>query len=251
MTPEAPADLPTGDLIWVACVAVLAGLVRGFSGFGTALVYVPLASLSLPPIWVLVTLTIMDLIGPLPNVPRAWRDGMPRQVAVIAAVAAIALLPGLWLLDRMSGDGFRWLVSGLCLLTVGLMASGWRWSGRMTPAVTIGVGAVSGVLGGVSGLPGPPVILTYMSTPLAAAVIRANILMYLVLWDAIFAGVLWAQGRLEPAPLMLGVALIAPYLAANVAGARLFHPAREAAYRAAAYVIIAAAALAALPIWSF
>lgn len=243
-------DLATGDLIWIVSVAILAGLVRGFAGFGTALVYVPLASFSLPPIWVLLTMTVMDLIGPLPNVPRAWRDGMPRQVAAIGAVAAIALLPGLWLLDRMSGNGFRWVVSGLCLLTVALMASGWRWSGRMTPAVTMGAGAVSGFLGGVSGLAGPPVVLTYMSTPLGAAVIRANVLMYLVLWDAIFAGVLWAQGRLEPAPLVLGAMLIAPYLAANVAGARLFNPSRERAYRATAYVIIAGAALTALPIWS-
>ncbi|MGB3405866.1 MAG: sulfite exporter TauE/SafE family protein [Jannaschia sp.] len=231
-------------------VACLAGVVRGFSGFGTALIYVPLASTVLPPIWVLVTMTVMDIIGPLPNVPRALRDGRGKQVLGLAICAALALLPGLWTLDRMGNGMFRWVVAVLCLLTVALLASGWRWHGRMSPAIIAGSGAASGFLGGVSGLSGPPVILTYMSTTLPPAVIRANILLYLVLWDGILLAVLWAQGRLTVAPLILGAALILPYLCANVVGARLFRPEREKMYRTAAYVIIAGAALMALPIWS-
>lgn len=242
--------LSPGDLLWLGATAVLAGLVRGFSGFGTALVYVPLASLVLPPLQVIVTMTVMDLIGPLPLVPRALRDGRPRQAVVMAAAAALALLPGLQALDRLPGEGFRWLVAGLCLLTVALMASGWRWRGRMGAPRLLGVGALSGFLGGVSGLPGPPVILAFMAQPLPAATIRATILLYLVFWDALFGAVLFATGRLSAGPLILGAALIAPYLAANVAGARLFRPGRERAWRAVAYAVIAGAATLALPVWS-
>lgn len=243
------ANLTPSQAALLVSVSILAGLVRGFCGFGSALIYVPLAATMLPPVWVLVTLTVMDIIGPVPNLPRAVRDGNPRQVAMMGLVAGVALIPGLWALDHMGGAGFRWVVSGLCLATVALMASGWRWSGRVTPAVILGSGGVSGFLGGVSGLSGPPVILTYMSAPLPAATIRANVLMYLVMWDAILICVLAAQGRLSFAPLMVGAALILPYLGANVVGARLFRRGRERAYRLAAYVIIAGAALAALPIW--
>ncbi len=243
-------DLTAGDLIWVASVAVLAGLVRGFSGFGTALIYVPLASLSLPPLWVLVTLTVMDVIGPLPNVPRALRDGKLRDVVLLGVVAALALLPGLWALGRLDDTGFRWVVAALCLATVALMASGWRWTGRMSPPVILGVGATSGFLGGLSGLAGPPVILTYMAAPLPAAVIRGTILLYLVLWDVIFGTVLFARGWLEWPMLALGAGLAVPYLAANMVGARLFDPTRERSYRLVAYAIITGAGLMALPIWS-
>ena len=245
---DLPSDLAVPDLAWLAVVAVAAGLIRGFSGFGTALVYVPLAGMVLPPLWVLVTLTVMDLVGPLPNLPRAWRDGRPREVAALGLAALTGLLPGLWLLDRLSGDGFRWIVSGLCLATVALMASGWRWTGRMTSPVIGGVGVVSGLLGGVAGLAGPPVVLTYMSAPLSAVVVRANVLMYLVLWDALFGAVLLAQGRLSTEPVLLGAALIAPYLAANVVGARLFVPSRERAYRRTAYALVAGAAVLSLPL---
>lgn len=240
----------TADLIWVAGVAILAGLVRGFSGFGTALIYVPLASLALPPLWVLVTLTVMDLIGPLPNLPRALRDGRPRQVLLLATAAAATLLPGLWLLDRLPVEGFRWTVAGLCLVTVALMASGWRWSGRVTPATAGVAGGLSGFLGGLSGLAGPPVILLYMAAPLPAKVIRANLLMYLIAWDAIFAGALALTGRLTLAPILLGAFLILPYLLANWVGGRLFAagPTNDRAYRIVAYLLIIGAAFLAMPI---
>ncbi len=227
---------------------MLAGLVRGFAGFGTALLYVPLASLALPPLWVLVTLTVMDLIGPLPNLPRAWRDGRPRQVAALAAVAALTLLPGLWLLDRLPAAGFRWTVGLLCLATVALMISGWRWSGRMSPGVIATAGGLSGFLGGISGLAGPPVILTYMAAPLPAAVIRANLMMYLVAWDALFGAVLLATGRLALEPVLIGAGLVPLYLLANWVGGRIFTTGHggERLYRGVAYALIAGAALLAL-----
>ncbi|WP_220748244.1 MULTISPECIES: sulfite exporter TauE/SafE family protein [Jannaschia] len=251
-----PADIleQTGldfaGVLLLCGAAALAGFVRGFSGFGSALIYIPLAASVLPPIWVLITLTVMDMLGPLPTVPRALRDGTPRQVLALGAVAALFLLPGLWLLDIVGQDGFRWLVSGVCFATVGLLLAGWRWRGGLGPGV-IGVsGALSGFLGGVTGLSGPPVILTYMAAPLPVAVIRANILVYLVLWDVILLTVLALQGQLQVAPLALGALLILPYLTANLVGARLFDPKREGPYRAAAYVIIATVALTTLPIWS-
>ena len=38
-------------LIWLITAALLAGFVRGFSGFGSALIFMPLAGQFLPPLW--------------------------------------------------------------------------------------------------------------------------------------------------------------------------------------------------------
>ena len=242
-----PLGVDGPALLWLVAVAVAAGLVRGFAGFGTALVYVPLAGTVLPPLWVLVTLTVMDLVGPLPNVPRAWREGRPRRVAALGLAALAGLLPGLWLLDRISDAAFRWVVSAACLATVAAMVAGWRLARPPGRAALATTGAASGLLGGVSGLAGPPVILLHLAAPWPAAVVRANVLLYLVLWDALFGAVLWGTGRLEAAPVALGAALIVPYLLANVAGARLFAPGRERLYRGVALGLIAAAAVATVP----
>ncbi|MEL6585609.1 MAG: sulfite exporter TauE/SafE family protein [Pseudomonadota bacterium] len=237
------------SLAFLAGVAILAGIVRGFAGFGTALIYVPLASLVLPPLWLLVTLTVMDLVGPLPNVPRALRDGRLRDVALLAGAAVVTVVLGLALLSRLDPVAFRWGVAILCLGTVALMMTGWRWRGRLSSPMLCGIGAVSGFLGGLSGLAGPPVLLTYVASPYPARTIRATILLYLVAWDLLFGAVLFAQGQLDSGAVLLGAALILPYMAANVLGARLFDPAKEGQYRAVAYVIITGAALMSVPLW--
>ena len=60
--------------LWLLVLGViLAGAVRGFAGFGTGMIYMPIASQVLPPVWALVTMICLDLLGPLPAVPRALR----------------------------------------------------------------------------------------------------------------------------------------------------------------------------------
>ncbi|QEW20142.1 hypothetical protein LA6_002336 [Marinibacterium anthonyi] len=52
---------------WLIAAALLAGTVRGFAGFGTGMVFVPVAAQVLNPFWVLLVVLVMDLFGPIPN----------------------------------------------------------------------------------------------------------------------------------------------------------------------------------------
>ena len=82
MSPSLTAALAeawaTQGLYLLVFAVILAGLVRGFAGFGTAMIYMPIAGTVLPPVWALAAMMVFDALGPLPNVPRAWRDGRPR-----------------------------------------------------------------------------------------------------------------------------------------------------------------------------
>ena len=103
--------------LWLLIVgAALAGVVRGFSGFGTAMIYLPFASQVLPPVWVLITLLVFDIFGPIPAVPRALRDGHPRDVLRLGAGAVVGLPLGVLLLTSMAPEVFRYGVSGVTLL---------------------------------------------------------------------------------------------------------------------------------------
>jgi len=98
--------------------AVLAGLVRGFSGFGTAMVFIPIAGQVLSPVATLIVLLVMDLIGPLPNIPRAIRDGKLPDLLRLITGALIGAPIGVYFLNLMSADTFSFLgaVFSLCLL---------------------------------------------------------------------------------------------------------------------------------------
>jgi len=240
--------LATPGLGFLLIGVVLAGLVRGFAGFGTAMVYLPFAGQVLSPVAALVTLVVMNIIGPLVNVPRAWHNGRPGEIARLALGALITLPLGVAVLEWMAPQDFRYVVSLLTLMLLALMLSGWRYHGVVSRAMLYVTGAVGGFLAGVAGLPGPPVILLYMASRNPPAVIRANTLIYLIATSAMMLMVFWGGGLLSPAPIMLGLVLAVPYLLANIAGAALFDPKRVALYRAVGYIIIAGSALSGLPL---
>ena len=249
MTAALAAALGQEGLGWLLLGVTLAGLVRGFSGFGTAMVYLPFAGAFLPPVWALTTLVVMDVLGPLPNVPRALRDGEPRDVLRLTAGAMIGLPAGVALLVAVSPDAFRFAVSLISLALLALLALGVRYRGPMGGGLIVGTGAVGGVLGGIVGLAGPPVIMLYMASTRAVAAIRANILLYLVVMDVLMIGLYGLTGLLVLTPVLMGLMLAVPYLLANMAGAAMFRPERGRAYRAAAYTIIAVSAAGGLPLW--
>ena len=232
--------------VLLAAVAI-AGLVRGFSGFGTALIYVPLASTVMPPIWVLTTLMVFDIIGIGPLIPRATRDGRIKEVVILVTGALVGMPAGFLLLTRIGSDEFRLLISVSALVLVALLASGWRLKRALNLRAKAGVGVVAGMFGGATGAPGPPIILLYLSGPDGPEVVRANNMLFLLLFDIVFLAVLAASGYLEVEPVMIGLILVVPYALAGWLGQLVFDPRRERAYRIIAYVIITLSALIGLP----
>ncbi len=119
----------------------------------------------------------------------------------------------------------------------------------MTARLTLFSGAFGGVLGGLAGMAGPPVIMLYMSSTKAVSVIRANILLYLLLADILMIVMMGTTGLLEFRPVVIGAVLAVPYLMANIIGGYLFRPSLEKLYRALAYFLIAGSAIINLPLF--
>lgn len=234
---------------WLLTVALIAGLVRGFSGFGTAMVYLPVASGYLTPFAALTTLLIMDLLGPLPNVPGALRDRHPGDMSRLIGGLIIALPLGVLTLSLLPVEVFRYAVSLIALTLLVLLIAGFRYRGALTGRMIFGTGAMGGFLGGSTGLPGPPVIMVYMASQHPAQVVRATLMLYLLSVDVLMLGIFWAFDRLEVAAVALGFAVMVPYLLGNILGGLLFRPGLEKSYRATAYLIIAISALTGLPFW--
>jgi len=240
--------LALDGLWWLVAAVMAAGLVRGFSGFGSAMIIMPIASAVLTPVAALVLLAMTEFFGPLPNLPAAVRNGSRREVGrlVLGAVAGMPL--GLLILTRVDGAMFGWMVSGVVLALLPLLVSGWRYRGRMTPRLVAATGGFGGFLSTSTGLPGPPVIMLYMASPKPVAESRANLLMYLLSIDVLMIGIFLWMGLFDGVAAVLGLMLAVPYMLANVAGALLFDPRAERSYRAVAYLVIAASAVLGLPV---
>lgn len=243
------AALALPGLWWLVGAITAAGLVRGFTGFGSALIIMPAASSVLDPFAALAFLTVVEFWGPLPNLPAALREGERREALRLLLGAAIGLPLGLWALSLLDPAVFGWSVSVIVLILLVLVMTGWRYGGTLSRPMVAGVGSVGGFLGGIAGVPGPPVIMLYMASALPIATIRANFLLYLLGIDLLMIGVFVIFDLLDPLAITAGLLCVPLYMLANVAGAWLFDPNAERLFRAVAYIVIAASAILGLPVW--
>ncbi|MCH2075468.1 MAG: TSUP family transporter [Rhodobacteraceae bacterium] len=237
------------EALMLAAAVTLAGLVRGFSGFGSAMIFMPVAGRIVGPFEAILIFTVVDFFGPIPLLPRALRDGALREVAWLLAFVALALPVGMWLLTISDPAVFRWVVSIAVFVLLVALIGGFRHRLPFNLPTLGGTGLVAGLLGGLSGLGGPPVILLYLASNRATELIRANTLIFLVGFDVIMSVALLAFGRFDLGLVLIGLVLLVPYTLAGLLGQRLFDPARAGVYRAVAYLIIGASALQGLPIW--
>ena len=231
---------------WVFMAAFLAGVVRGFAGFGTAMIFLPIASQVLEPVWAVTVLIVMDVIGPLPAIPRALRDGHPKDLMRLVLGTVVALPLGLAVLFAADPGIFKLAVSVVSLVLLVILISGIRYRGPMHPPLIYGTGLLAGFLGGSVAIPGPPVILLYMASTHPAQVIRANNTAFLFCYDVLMLIGFLILGRMGGVPMVLGLIAALPYLAGNLAGGWIFRPGYERVYRWVAYAIILGSALSGL-----
>ncbi|MFA3917780.1 sulfite exporter TauE/SafE family protein [Ruegeria hyattellae] len=243
-------SLGANDLAVLFLAALAAGCVRGFTGFGTAMVYLPLAGMVLDPVSAITTLIMMDILGPVPIVPKVLAHAHRKDLLRLLAGTVIAAPLGLAALFVMNPDLFRVLVSSVAILMLAGLLLGWRYAGSLGPRAVFGTGLMAGFLGGAVGMPGPPVIFIYMASPHPAQVIRANTTLFLLGYDILLVAFLALASRLDPAIALTGLLLTVPNMLGNLIGSALFVPEREKLYRSAAYALIFGVALAGMPIWT-
>ena len=69
-----PAELSNFAAIAISAIAFVSGTARGFSGFGSALIFMPLASSMATPRLVAALLLIIDFVAAAPLLPNAWKQ---------------------------------------------------------------------------------------------------------------------------------------------------------------------------------
>jgi hypothetical protein len=234
---------------WSAlAIAALAGVVRGFSGFGSALIYMPLVAAVYEPRVAAVTLLLIDTAGSAPFAVRAFAHCTWREVLPIFVAAGIAIPFGTMALLVIEPTILRWFIALLVLSLLAVLLSGWRYHGKPSLPVTLGVGLFSGFGGGAVQIAGPAVIIYWLGTSNNAVTVRANLLVYFLLTDALLCAVYFWQGLVTADLLALSLLLAIPFFVATAAGAKLFRGTSDLLYRRIAYIIIGAAALISLPL---
>src|SRR6267142_1538973 len=242
-----PADVGLNAAIAICAIAFVSGTARGFSGFGSALIFMPLASSIAGPRLVAALLLIIDFIAAAPLLPGAWTKADRKATAVMVFGALIGVPIGTYFLSRLDPVTTRWIISGFVFALLLLLLSGWRYRGKDYPSISVGIGALSGFCSGLAQTGGPPIVGYWLGRPIASVIARANILLFFAASD-FFSAVSYAAAGLITADAIKFSFVVGPVYAIGVwFGASLFGKASEALFRAICYVLIAAAVIFGLP----
>src|SRR6202140_5110309 len=153
-----PADVSTHAAIAIGVIAFVSGTARGFSGFGAALIFMPLASSMAAPRLVAALLLMIDFVAAAPLVPNAWKQADRKATAVMVLGALVGVPIGTYFLSRLDPVTTRWIISAFVFALLTLLLSGWRYLGKNHPALSVGIGGLSGFCSGLAQTGGPPIV---------------------------------------------------------------------------------------------
>ena len=185
-------------------VVCLAGIVRGYSGFGFSLAAVPLLSLILPLNMVVPLALALEALGILPALPRLWRHADWPALSLLLFGSILAMPLGVYILHVGAPWLLRPAIAVLVLLAVALIWHPPRLGQDVsTPGSALLAGATSGVLNGAAAMSGPPIIVFMLSSLRSHESMRATMMLFFSASAAVTLAVGLGTGTYAPPHLGL------------------------------------------------
>lgn len=214
------------------------------TGFGLGMIVTGVASgLGLAPLaTVAAVVSLVSLANSAVALPGCWRHVDRRAFAAATLGIVPAIVAGVLLLDRLSADA-----SALLQLMLGLSIAvgGVRFAMKPVPlarrssdARFFASGVAGGLMSGLFGVPGPPLIFQFYRQPMGLEQIRSMLLLAFTVTSAARTLTIGLQGQLE-AGVWLQAGLAVPVVAlATLAGRRWPPPLAPAAMRRIACAVL-------------
>lgn len=231
----------------VVCLAALGGgMIRGFTGFGSALVIAPVLSIAVGTHVAVPAIVAVLFASTFQLMPGAARDADWKRVSRLSLAGIIGVPIGIYALVAVDQELMRRFIAVVVVAFALFMLTGWRYKREPGVVMTMGVGGMGGVLSGAAAVGGPPVIIFLLAGPAAAAANRASIIYYFFFSQIIAMVMYWYQGFLTPKVLWLAVFMLPTQVIGVAIGTKLFPKANETLYRRIALFFLLLIGLVAL-----
>lgn len=218
-------------LILGMVVAAVNGLIHGYTGFGGALLTVPVLTFLFGPVEAIAMVGVMTICGTAQLYPRAARKVLWRELLPIFAGIATVMPLGAYFLFNLDPELIR-RAMGVFILVFGfILMSGWVYRGPRGIVPGAVVGALAGGITGASGVGGPPLALFYLASPEPVDVQRANIIISVAVLTIAMLFAVFVGGGFSATVLLRALILTPAYVSGVWAGARLFAVAPKSYFR--------------------
>ncbi len=205
MTPEL-------SLIAAAAIALLAMTVRGLTGFGSALIMMPLLLMILAPRLALVSDAIVEVVIGVSLLYQVRRFTRLDYLKLMLPLSLLGVVAGSAALLQFEGDLVKRSLGVVVMLFAlrqilalrGPAASRTRWPRAWGYAA----GLTSGVLGALFGTSGPPVVIFLENQIDSGAMLRGTLIAFFAALDTLRLGSYGLGGLLTPEALLTGAVML-------------------------------------------
>ena len=226
--PENPFTI---QLVFAALIALLGGGVRGYSGFGSGMVMVPLMALMWGPVDAIAVVVGSGIIGSAPLAVTSIKKANWHTLTPLLITALIFVPIGGLMLVTLDPVLIKRVIASIILIAALVQMSGWKYTGPrgMVPGGI--AGAISGWANGISAVGGPPSVMYLISLPDSPLVQRANIALTIYAHGTLLALTLPFSGRFVLVTIMWSALILPTYLLGVWGGSKLFRVLPEKIFR--------------------
>ncbi len=223
----------------VVCAACfVGGFMRGFVGFGGALVTIPALTLAYEPRVAVAAMTIVGIPSLVQLLPDAVRQSEHRIILPMSLAILLTTPLGTAALVSINPALMKIVISGLVVIMVVMLMRGWGFQQEVGRPILLAVGAISGLVQGVAGIGGPPTVAVILSRPGPPAQQRGNVLAALTAVSVASFLPLWYFDLFTKLALVIGLVMAPVYVASTTLGSRYFAYGGARHYRRAAMVTL-------------
>jgi uncharacterized protein len=235
VTPLAwPAPWPL--VVAGAAIVWVAGMVRGYAGFGFSAISVAALALLVSPASVVPAIFALEVLASLTLLRGALREVDGRWLTALALGNALCIPVGILVLARVPETPLRLVIGGLLLSLTAMQRLGFELRLAPTPAARFAVGAASGLANGIAAVGGIVVAVLLGPAQLAPRALRATLIVLFLLTD-VYA-LAWAAAMPSSGAALVDrstaawVVCLAPSMLLGIAvGRRAFAGASPQAFR--------------------
>ena len=240
---EGFAEIWNVGLLYAGLIAILSGVIHGYTGFGAALFMVPLFAMLFGPVDAIAIAIIMGLFGSVQLYPGAARNAQWRETAPVILAIAISTPIGAYLLFSLDDAVIRDTIGAFVLLSALILLSGWVYKGPRGLLASLVAGGLAGSITGAAGVGGPALAIYFLSAPVPAAVQRANIVIAVAAVLVVTLTALIIGGGVKEEIVYRAIILIPVYVLGTWSGSKLFAIAPQAYFRRIALWLLIAAGI--------
>ena len=224
-------NLTGQEFVILTAIVLVAGIVRGFSGFALSAMIMATAVLILPPIELLPMLWWLELSASVLMLNGGWADA-DRGTAIGLVIGSTFGLPiGLWLTVSLPVETSKLIALSVIIALAVSQLSKLKLSFLATKPGLYGSGVLAGIVSGLAHVGGMVVALYVLASDAPARQMRGAVVVFLFLGSITSMITLLAFGVMDFSGMTRGLAFALPTLFGVYLGQKLFTPSLAPYYR--------------------